>query len=97
MRPIDADAVLDRYYAEYERQDICDGAEDREWLMKCLNEAPTLTPPNEPLTLLSIELTIYAALAEWLILGVILLVGIRRWNKRFGELYDKLLEEWANG
>ena len=46
-RPIDADAVLDRYYAEYERQDICDGAEDREWLMKCLNEAPTLTPPNE--------------------------------------------------
>ena len=47
MRPIDADTVLDRYYAEYERQDICDGAEDREWLMKCLNEAPTLTPPNE--------------------------------------------------
>ena len=47
MRLIDADAVLDRYYAEYERQDICDGAEDREWLMKCLNEAPTLTPPNE--------------------------------------------------
>ena len=51
MRPIDADAVLDRYYAEYERQDICDGAEDREWLMKCLNEAPTLTPQNEPLTI----------------------------------------------
>lgn len=47
MRPIDADAVLDRYYSEYERQDICDGAEDREWLMKCLNEAPTLTLPNE--------------------------------------------------
>ena len=43
-----------------------------------------------------IELTIYAALAEWLILGVILLVGIRRWNKRFGELYDKMLEEWDN-
>ena len=43
-----------------------------------------------------IELTIYAALAEWLILGVILLVGIRRWNKKFGELYDKLLEEWDN-
>ena len=52
MRPIDADAVLDRYYAEYERQDICDEAEDREWLMKCLNEAPTLTPPNEPLSVL---------------------------------------------
>ena len=55
MRPIDADAVLDRYYAEYERQDICDGAEDREWLMKCLNEAPTLTPQNEPLTLISMS------------------------------------------
>ena len=50
-RAIDADAVLDRYYAEYERQDICDGAEDREWLMKCLNEAPTLTPPNAPQTI----------------------------------------------
>ena len=43
-----------------------------------------------------IELTIYAALAEWLILGVILLVDIRRWNKKFGELYDKMLEEWDN-
>lgn len=51
MRLIDADAVLDRYYAEYERQDICDGAEDRDWLMKCLSEAPTLTPPNEHLTI----------------------------------------------
>lgn len=43
-----------------------------------------------------IELTIYAALAEWLILGVILLVGICRWYKRFGKLCDKLLEEWDN-
>ena len=50
MRIIDADAVLDRYYAEYEQQDICDGSQDRDWLMKCLNDAPTLTPPNEPLT-----------------------------------------------
>ena len=59
MRPIDADAVLDRYYAEYERQDICDGAEDREWLMKCLNEAPTLTPPNEPRAGLYGKYTVY--------------------------------------
>ena len=50
-RLIDADAVLDRYYAEHEQQDICDGAEDRDWLMKCLAEAPTLAQPNEPLTL----------------------------------------------
>ena len=49
-RLIDADAVLDRYYTEFERQDICDGSEDRDWLMKCLVEAPTLTQPNEPLT-----------------------------------------------
>ena len=50
-RMIDGDAVLSRYYGEYEQQDICDGAEDRDWLMKCLDEAPTLTQPNEPLTL----------------------------------------------
>lgn len=50
-RPIDADAVLDRYYAEFEKQDICDGSQDRNWLMQCIDEAPPLTPPNEPLTL----------------------------------------------
>lgn len=48
-RAIDADAVLDRYYAEFEKQDICDGSQDRDWLMRCIEEAPTLTPPNEPL------------------------------------------------
>ena len=46
-RAIDADAVLDRYYAEFEKQDICDGSQDRDWLMRCIEEAPTLTPPNE--------------------------------------------------
>lgn len=49
-RMIDADAVLDRYYAEFEKQDICDGSQDRDWLMQCIEEAPALTPPNEPLT-----------------------------------------------
>ena len=51
MRMIDADAVLDRYYAEFEKQDICDGSQDRDWLMRCIEEAPTITPPNEPLTI----------------------------------------------
>ena len=46
-RAIDADAVLDRYYAEFEKQDICDGSQDRDWLMRCIEEAPTITPPNE--------------------------------------------------
>lgn len=46
-RAIDLDVALDRYYAEYERQDICDGSQDRDWLMRCLEEAPTLTTPNE--------------------------------------------------
>lgn len=46
-RAIDLDVALDRYYAEYERQDICDGSQDRDWLMRCLEEAPTLTPPNK--------------------------------------------------
>lgn len=54
-RPIDADAVLDRYYAEFDRQDICDGSQDRDWLMRCIEEAPTLTQPNEPLTLDELE------------------------------------------
>lgn len=50
-RIINADAVLDRYYAEFEQQDICDGWEDRDWLMKCLTEAPAITQPTGPLTL----------------------------------------------
>ena len=41
-RAIDIDAALDRYYAEWELQDICSGEEDRDWLMKCINEAPTI-------------------------------------------------------
>ena len=53
MRAIDADAVLDRYYAEFEKQDICDGSRDRDWLMRCIEEAPTLTPPNAPHDLIS--------------------------------------------
>lgn len=41
-RAIDIDAALDRYYAEWELQDICSGEDDRDWLMKCINEAPTI-------------------------------------------------------
>lgn len=52
-RMIDADAVLDRYYAEFEKQDICDGSQDRDWLMRCIEEAPTLTPPNASSDLIS--------------------------------------------
>ena len=47
MRLIDADAALDRYYAEFEKQDICDGSQDKDWLMRCIEEAPTLTTPSE--------------------------------------------------
>lgn len=46
MRLIDVDAALYRYYAEYREQDICDGAEDRDWLMQCLNQAITITSPD---------------------------------------------------
>ena len=46
MRLIDADAALDRYYAEYETQDICDGSEDRDWLKKCYDDAPTIDPES---------------------------------------------------
>lgn len=39
---ISRNAVLDRYYAEWGKQDICDGAEDRDWLKKCVDEAPSI-------------------------------------------------------
>lgn len=75
-RAIDADAVLDRYYAEFDRQDICDGSQDRDWLMRCIEEAPTLTQPNEgakgknvpanePLTLEEIRLMIEPTPVWW--------------------------------
>ena len=41
-RLIDVDAAIDRYYAEYKKQDICDGGEDRNWLKRCIDEAPTI-------------------------------------------------------
>ena len=41
-RLVDIDVALDRYYAEWELQDICSGEEDRDWLMKCINEVPTI-------------------------------------------------------
>ena len=30
---------------------------------------------------------------EWLVLGVIFFYGIRRWNKRFTDLYNELTSE----
>ena len=51
MRPIDADTAIDRYYGEWDKQGIWNGDQDRDWLMRCIEEAPTLTLPNEPLTL----------------------------------------------
>ena len=39
---ISREAVIDRYYAEWEKQDICDGSEDRNWLMQCIDEAPAV-------------------------------------------------------
>lgn len=29
----------------------------------------------------------------WIVLGVYCSLGLRKWNKRFGELYDELKEE----
>ena len=46
MRPIDADAAVDRYYAEWEKMDICDGAQDRDWLKQCIDEAPIIDPED---------------------------------------------------
>lgn len=46
VRLINYDAAIDRYYAEYEKQDIYDGADDRDWLKKCFDEAPTIDPES---------------------------------------------------
>ena len=43
-RLIDYQAAVDRYYAEFEKQDICDGAKDRDWLKRCFDESPTIDP-----------------------------------------------------
>lgn len=42
MRLINADAVWERYNKEYRQQDIYDGADDKDWLKKCIDEAPTV-------------------------------------------------------
>ena len=42
MRLIDADKAIGRYYAEWDKQDISDGAQDRDWLKQCIDEAPTI-------------------------------------------------------
>ena len=41
-RLIDYQAAVDRYYAEFEKQDICDGAQDMDWLKRCFDESPTI-------------------------------------------------------
>ena len=42
MRLIDADKAIGRYYAEWEKQDISDGAQDRDWLKQCIDDAPAI-------------------------------------------------------
>lgn len=43
---ISRQAVFDRYYAEWEAQVIYDGMEDRDWLKKCIDEAPSIEAPT---------------------------------------------------
>ena len=33
----------------------------------------------------------------WIVLGVYCFFGLRKWNKRFSELYDELMEGMKNG
>lgn len=42
MRLIDADAAIDRYYAEWEYHCIKMGEDDRQWLRQCIDQAPTI-------------------------------------------------------
>lgn len=41
-RLIDADATIDRYYAEWEYHCIKMGEDDRQWLRQCIDQAPTI-------------------------------------------------------
>jgi hypothetical protein len=42
MRLIDADAVLARYYAEWEYHCFQLGQDERAWLRQCIDDAPTI-------------------------------------------------------
>ena len=42
VRLIDADAVLDRYYADWEYHCITMAEDDRQWLRQCIDHAPTI-------------------------------------------------------
>ena len=37
------------------------------------------------------------ASALWIVLGVVVLCGLHKWNKRLQELYDELMEDMKNG
>jgi len=41
-------------------------------------------------------LTVVAAI-EWIVAGALFFWGLRRWNKKFEELYEQLKEEIGNG
>ena len=43
-RLIDYQAAVDRYYTEFEKQDICDWEQDRDLLKQCFDESPTIDP-----------------------------------------------------
>ena len=33
----------------------------------------------------------------WIVIGVVTICGLRKWNKRFQELYDELMGDMTNG
>lgn len=41
---IDRDAACERYKHDPKKPEICDGAQDLDWLVRCLNEAPVIVP-----------------------------------------------------
>lgn len=43
---IDRDKVFERYKHDPEKPEICDGAQDLDWLIQCLSEAPVIVPIN---------------------------------------------------
>lgn len=103
MRPIDGDYISDALEAELCREG--DDLEDRQWAygyaagvsfaVRKLAEAPTLTPPNEPLTLEDAKKERYiwfTPLNDW---GKVTPFGVLFFGSEELMTWETLCEEWG--
>ena len=43
------------------------------------------------------DVMVNVASGLWTVLGVVIICGLHKWNKRLQELYDELMEDMRNG